>query len=81
MSCDGQPNEDWMIFGLDEDTKIIPTALGIRNNGYDWSIKHISISIGVDGAEFEEMIGIQDIEKNDVELQVFPLDMVSSYFS
>jgi len=78
----GPPNEDWIIFELDEESSVVPSTLKIRNDDDGrYGIKHISISIGSTINDFEEWIEIKDIKKNKDILQEFPVDTVSTYFA
>ena len=80
-SVSGPPNEDWIIFELDEESSVVPSTLKIRNDNSSLGIKHISISIGSAINDFEEWIEIKDIKKNKDILQEFPVDTVSTYFA
>jgi len=77
----GPPNEDWIVFELDEESIVVPSTLKIRNDDSSYGIKHISISIGSTINDFEEWIEIKDIKNNEDILQEFPVDTVSSHFA
>merc|ERR1712228_908613 len=56
---------DWIIFKSESPFIVIPKAVIIRNygSGYGNGLKSISLSLSVDGVEFEDFAVIQDIDR------------------
>merc|ERR1712013_312837 len=72
------PNSDWIVFEVTEDTHFVIAQIRIRNND-DWSagIKEIALSLGdresVRNGQWTEWQRIADIHKND-DIQCFDVE-------
>merc|ERR1712176_827909 len=52
---------DWITFKIESPFIVIPKAVIIRNYPWDEGLKSISLSLSVDGDEFEDFAVIKDI--------------------
>merc|ERR1712173_21547 len=72
-SYKGPPNEDWIVFEHDEESRFIPTKVIIRNDNGSWGIKRIAIYGGNNIDDLEQWIEIDGIHKANKERQIFPI--------
>merc|ERR1712013_23622 len=73
LSKSGDPNGDWIVFEVTEDTHFVIAQIRIRNILSDWGIKEIALSLGdresVRNGEWTEWQRIADIHNNDDDIQ------------
>jgi len=79
-SKEGEPNKDWILFEVEDGAPFIAKSICIRNRKYDDGIKTISMSIGDDVNNLNDWITINHIHRKNRNLQVFAVDVASSYF-
>ena len=70
----GSPVGDWMIFRLESAKQVFPTNIGIRNCNSTPGMKSLSISGSADGNKFDKWIVINNIHRENKELQMFDVD-------
>ena len=71
----GSTYEDWITFGVVEKARFIPTKIFIRNG----NLKRVAICGGTNTAEFDDWIRIDRIRNDNSVVQMFPIDVASSY--
>ena len=64
---------DWITFKIESPSIFISKAVIIRNYPHDYGLKSISLSLSVDGDEFQDFAVIKDIHNDDEEEQYFNL--------
>lgn len=80
----GAASEDWLIFKIKEEQRVVPTKVVLRNwqgtqSENEGAIKTISISGSTDNNFFEKWCKIENIENEDDKLQIFIVDPVSAH--
>ena len=69
---------DWITFCIECPFIVVPKALVIRNYGGGYGIKSISLSLSINGLDFDEFAAILDIRNDTDEKQLFVLEKVSA---
>ena len=70
---------DWMIFRLQSEERVIPTMIAIRNADWDAGLKAVSISGSADNEQFEDWMVIDNVHRNNKELQEFAVNPADGY--
>ena len=73
----GPPEEDWIIFQVASEERILPNNIVIRNSSGRTGIREIKIEASSDGMIFDDWMQIENISRESEELQVFELDSAS----
>merc|ERR1712194_508423 len=77
-SKEGDPNGDWIVFEVTEDTKFVITQIRIRNYNYSAGIKEIALSLGdresVRNGQWTEWQRIADIHKESRDILCFDVE-------
>lgn len=67
------PDGDWITFKFEGPFIVIPKAVVIRNCDAHWGLKSISLSLSVDGDEFDDFAVIQHIDNDNQDEQYLNL--------
>merc|ERR1712129_48849 len=77
-SKEGDPNGDWIVFEVTEDTHFVIAQIRIRNDTGRFGIKEIALSLGdresVRNGQWTEWQRIADIHKENDDIQCFDVE-------